>query len=482
MIAAFALFFCIVVTLYCLKIVFANQFLNPSAAFLTLFNKPLHKSFRQRLRSAAFLIIISPAIFSCSSQAKKNTANSHTDSNTVLIELPKPRPINIAETQKLQQACQLWYDSTLLLKGFNGGIIVAKGGNIVFEKYSGTAHIPGNDIITKNTPLHIASVSKTFTAMAVLKLWQDGKLNIDDDLGKYIPAFNYSGVTVRSLLNHRSGLPNYTHFLENMGWDKTKIITNGEMMQFLISNKSMIENVAPPNTHFTYCNTNYALLAVLIEKISEKKYADYLNETFFLPLQMKNTFVYKNEDSLKVTPSYDWKGRPMTLNFLDAVYGDKNIYTTPHDLLIWDQALLSNKIFKPETLQQAYAPYSNEKPGIKNYGLGWRMNIYPDGKKMIYHNGWWHGSNAAFIRLIKEDATIIVIGNKFTRAVYGAKILCNLFGEFYTPEEDEESDNQKPADSLTIRKDAGSILNRRETKKESKAQQFFKDKNKIITQ
>lgn len=359
---------------------------------------------------------------------------------------------------------------------------MAKNGNIVFEKYSGTAHIPGSDVITAYTPMHIASVSKTFTAMAVLKLWQDGKLNIDDELSKYLTSFNYPGVTIRSLLNHRSGLPNYAHFLENMGWDKTKIISNEEMLAFLVNNKATIENIGVPNTHFSYCNTNYALLALLIEKITGSSYAGFLQLNFFAPLKMRHTYVYKNEDSIKATPSYDWKGRPMAWNFLDAVYGDKNIYTTPQDLLIWDRALSSGQIFKPEILEQAYAPYSNEKPGIRNYGLGWRMNIYPDGKKVIYHNGWWHGSNASFLRLLKEDATIIVIGNKFTRAVYGAKVLCNLFGDYYTGEEEEEGgETTKAADSI-LKPLNNTALKNQPQKKEDKLQRLFKDKNKLSTQ
>jgi CubicO group peptidase (beta-lactamase class C family) len=429
------------------------------------------------------LIITAICIFSCQSTTQK-TANAVTkDTSFSIIELPQPQAVAKAEAERIRKACQLWYDSTLSLKGFNGGVIVAKNGNIIFEKYSGAMHLPGTDAITENTPLHIASVSKTFTAMAVLKLWQDGKLNIDDELSKYITSFNYPGITIRSLLNHRSGLPNYTYFMDNLSWDKNKTVSNTDVLNFLIANKATLQNLVQPNTHFSYCNTNFALLALVIENVTGKKYADYMQQTFFAPLQMKNTFVYSNNaDSLKVAPSYDWKNRLIHFNFLDGVYGDKNIYTTPQDLLIWDRALSSKKIFTAETLAQAYAPYSNEKPGIKNYGLGWRMNIYPDGKKMIFHNGWWHGSNAAFIRLLKENATIIVIGNKFTRSVYGAKILCNLFGDYYTPEEDDENESAKTSDSLSTLKPGSSNLPTAPlNQKDSKLQQFFKDKNKVKT-
>jgi CubicO group peptidase (beta-lactamase class C family) len=180
------------------------------------------------------------------------------------------------------------------------------------------------------------------------------------------------------------------------------------------------------------------LLALLIEKVTGTPYPEHIRKTFFIPLQMKDSYVFALKDTLTAIPSYNWRGGLEPFTFLDQVYGDKNIYTTPADLLKWDRALSSNILFTNETLQQAYAPYSNEKPGIRNYGLGWRMNIFPDGNKMIYHNGWWHGSNSTFIRLIPEKATIIIIGNRFTRAVYHAKVLTSIFGNYDNPEEEEE--------------------------------------------
>jgi CubicO group peptidase (beta-lactamase class C family) len=163
---------------------------------------------------------------------------------------------------------------------------------------------------------------------------------------------------------------------------------------------------------------------------------------------MNNSFVFTPADSARVNPSYDWRGTIIPMNFLDHVYGDKNIYTTPRDMLKWDRVLSTNLIFKREILEQAYAPYSNEKPGIRNYGLGWRMNIYPDGKKLIYHNGWWHGNNAAFIRILDEDATIIVMGNKYSRGIYKAKGLVAIFYPYLVPESEEETEGSKPIDSI----------------------------------
>jgi len=389
------------------------------------------------------------AFFNSSCNATPASKSNVAEDSISIIHLPKPEKIAAAEAEKIRQACQAWYDTVLMQKGFNGGMIVAKNGNIVFEKYVGTGHLPGSDAITDSTPMHIASISKTFTAMAVLKLMQDGKLSLDDEFSKYFSAFNYPGVTIRCLLSHRSGLPNYNYFMETLGWDKSRFVKNEDVLDYLITRKAELPDITPPNTHFTYCNTNYALLALLIEKITGFKYGDYMNRTFFKPLQMKHTYVFSLADTLKAIPSYNWRGTAEAFSFLDQVYGDKNIYTTPKDLLTWDRALSSNLIFTPETLEQAYAPYSNEKPGQHNYGLGWRMNIFPDGNKIIYHNGWWHGSNAAFIRLLKEKATIILIGNRFTRSVYHAKVLTSIFGDYYLPTEEEESISKDSIKSVT---------------------------------
>ncbi len=366
--------------------------------------------------------------------------------DSTIIPLPLSVPLPAAENVHYQQACQAWYDSVLKNTGFNGGILIAKKGNIVFEKYQGTAHLPGKDTINHLIPMHIASISKTFTAMCILKLWQDKKLGLDDELSKYFPTFNYPGITIRTLLNHRSGLPNYLYFMEDLGWDKKIFIKNQDVYDYLVNRKGELKNISKPDTHFTYCNTNYALLALLAEKVSGLPFPEFVKQTIFHPLQMKHSYVYTHADSATATPSYDWRGRLIPLGFLDDVFGDKNVYTTPEDLLMWDRALNTNLLFSKETLEQAYTPYSNEKKGIRNYGLGWRMNIYPDGKKMIYHNGWWHGSNATFIRLLQDDVTIILIGNKYCRNIYKAKSLSNIFNNYFDKDTDEEIE---PAKILT---------------------------------
>jgi CubicO group peptidase (beta-lactamase class C family) len=104
--------------------------------------------------------------------------------------------------------------------------------------------------------------------------------------------------------------------------------------------------------------------------------------------------------------------------FADGVYGDKGVYSTVEDMYRWDQSFYENKLLSNETIELAYGPCSFEKKGIKNYGLGWRMLCFPDGNKIIYHNGWWHGNNTSFYRFIKDNFTIVVLGNKYTTNIY----------------------------------------------------------------
>jgi CubicO group peptidase (beta-lactamase class C family) len=335
-----------------------------------------------------------------------------------------------------------FFDS-LFRNGFNGGILVAKNGQIVYERYSGFKNVRARrDSITAHTPIHLASVSKTFTAMSVLKLWEEGKLDIHDDVSKYLSGFP-AGVQIKNLLSQRSGLMNYVHFMDQSGWDKRKYLTNADLLKYLIDHRTVVQH-APPGKHFEYSNTNYALLALIIEKVSGETYQEFLTRNFFEPLQMHDSYVFGLSDTGRATKSYKRNGRAYPLEYLDIVYGDKNVYSTPEDMLKWDIALRSGILFKQATLDSAYTPYSLEKAGRRNYGLGWRMIVLPYGKKLIYHNGWWHGNRTVFIRMLDEDATIIALCNNDNTRVYASKKLCDLFGNYQQGHESFEEAETDP--------------------------------------
>lgn len=335
-----------------------------------------------------------------------------------------------------------FYQSSFARGRFNGSFLVAKNGQIIYENYSGYRDPRRRtDSITPNTSFHLASVSKTFTGMAVLKLWEEGRIDIEKPVAEYMPGFPLPDVTVKSLLNHRSGIPNYVHYMEQLGWDRKQFITNEDVFNFLVQRRKDIQ-IGPADRRFSYSNTNYALLALLVEKVTGQHFAEYMRLSFFEPLGMNDTYVYTPSDSARSLSSYFYSGREYAFDYLDLVYGDKNIYSTVRDLLKWDQALQGGMFFKPQTLEAAYTGYSNEKKGINNYGLGWRLQQYPNNKKIIYHNGWWHGNRTAFYRLPDENTTIIALCNNDSKMVYKSKKLAVLFGNYDAKGEDDEVDHR----------------------------------------
>jgi CubicO group peptidase (beta-lactamase class C family) len=244
------------------------------------------------------------------------------------------------------------------------------------------------------------------------------------------------------LLSHRSGLPNYVYFIPNSKWDKKQYVTNADVLNLLYTDQP--KRIFAPGTRFTYSNTNFVLLAMIIEKISGKPYPEYMQSKFFGPLGMTHTYVFTLKDSLTATPSFAPNGSYWENDFLEGTYGDKNVYTTPRDLLKWDQAFYTDQVINQALQDSAYTPYSLERPSMHNYGLGWRLLMIPNGKKVIYHNGRWHGFNAAFARLTDEKVTIIILGNKYNSNIYtAARHAYDLFGD-YKQTHDRDDDEQEP--------------------------------------
>ncbi|HEX4957199.1 MAG TPA: serine hydrolase domain-containing protein [Lacibacter sp.] len=346
-----------------------------------------------------------------------------------------PREIPKSEFRELFRNVKGFYDTTLLRTGFNGGFLVAKGGNIVYEAYNGMARLNTTDTIKPNTPFHIASTSKTFTSAAVLYLVDKKQLSLNDSIQTFFPGFPYKNISVKTLLSQRSGLPNYMNAMEESGWDRKKIASNNDVLQFFMKGKAKL--YYPSGTRFNYSNTNFVLLALIIEKVSGKSYASFLKEIFFTPLQMNDTYVYTHADSARATPSYRWNGVMEGYTWMDETVGDKNIYSTPRDLLKWDQSLYSHQILSAAIKDSAFKPYSFEKPGIHNYGLGWRMYTLPQNKTIVYHNGWWHGNNSCFYRVTSDSLTIIVLGNKMNQNIYRIKPLIEKLTDLRFSYDDE---------------------------------------------
>lgn len=341
---------------------------------------------------------------------------------------PTPTSLDKSEFRHYFRQAKDYFDKSLLSRGFNGGILIAKNGNVVFEKYQGREDLREDSPMTDSSSMHIASVSKTFTAMAVLKLYEMGQITLTDSLEKFFPGFPYEGITIQMLLTHRSGLPDYLNYLSEELKPKDTCFNNQDVLTSLFALRPGLQGRS--GTRFGYSNTNFVLLALIVEKVTGETFPAFMKRMFFEPLQMTDTYVHTRYDST-APPSFDGYGRYWQPDPFDCTYGDKNIYSTPKDILKWDQALYSGQIFKPETMDAAFTAYSHERPSVHNYGLGWRMLNLRNGKKVIYHNGRWHGTNAVFVRLIEEQATIIVIGNKFNRNIYtAARKAYDLFGNY----------------------------------------------------
>jgi CubicO group peptidase (beta-lactamase class C family) len=177
---------------------------------------------------------------------------------------------------------------------------------------------------------------------------------------------------------------------------------------------------------------------LIVEKLSKISFSQFLKKEFFDPLGMTNTFVFEISMADKVLQSYKFNNRKEPMMFLDAVYGDKNIYSTPRDMMKWDLALVPGNFFNQQTLDEAFKGYSYERRGKRNYGLGWRLVETPGGKKIVYHNGWWHGNNTVFSRLPSDSTVIIVLGNKFNRNIYRAKKIAGTFSGYGIQMEEDD--------------------------------------------
>ena len=384
------------------------------------------------------------SILVLSSCGKDKTQQADTKP-TIEDTLPRMKPLG--PEKKISQAYKNsvigrinhFYNKNWPNNTMNGSFLVAKNGQIIFERYNGFANKNEGTKITADTPVQIASVSKVLTATAVLKLVNAGKIDLDQKVNTILKTFPYEDCTIRMLLSHRTGMRNYAYFTDRdkSVWDRHNQLTNKDILDILATKNIGLESRT--GTRFSYCNTNYAMLALIIEKITGLKYKEAMNEMIFKPLGMTHTYVFDDDkDRKKIVPSYKGNGVEIGFDYLDNVYGDKNVFSTARDLLKFDRARNSPDFLKPALLKQVYTGYSNERKGTKNYGLGIRMINWETGQNFYFHNGWWHGNTSSYITLMKEDVTIIALSNKMTRNTYAVRKLAPVFGDYPFNFKDEE--------------------------------------------
>ena len=321
-------------------------------------------------------------------------------------------------------------------RGFNGSIVIGRDGYMVYKSHVGHANLAyKTKPIDDRSKFQLASLSKQFTAAAVMLLHQQGKLGYDDPVTKYIGNFPYKKVTLRHLLHHTSGVPNYMWLAERK-WKQKTPPDNEEMIKMMY--RYDLKPHFEPGARYRYSNTGYMVLVGIVERISGKPIDAFLDEHFFSKLGMGNTYARSFSDNHihrhpkdTVYPGellgYRWSGGryvaiPPTVN--DGTVGDKGIYSTGVDLLKWDQALEQHFILADTTLQAAYRKGVTATGDTIPYGFGYHI---PRKKKNLkaYHNGVWNGFTNTYRKYHEDSLTIILLSNSsfkgITRTIKGIK-------------------------------------------------------------
>ncbi|MXV15813.1 serine hydrolase domain-containing protein [Hufsiella ginkgonis] len=322
---------------------------------------------------------------------------------------------------------------------FNGNVLIAQQGKTIYSKSFGFADVAGERLNDAATTFNLASISKTFTSVAVLQLMEKRKLKLDDRFVRYFPEFPFADITISQLLSHTSGLIDYQIFEGSYQRDFKQIYTLKDLIPAIKADKRALG--AKPGERWSYSNTGYGLLALLVEKLSGEAFQDYLSRHIFSPAGMNNSYVTSPlipiKDSHRATryeyvpyaPSVFRPVDSVKSDYIDAVVlgailGPTAVVSNCQDLLNYDQALYAGKLLKAKTLKLAFTPAvlnSGEKVqmgwGGSYYGLGW-MILQTRFGKVVWHSGGAAGIVTAFIRNLDKGQTLIVLDNVTHRGLH----------------------------------------------------------------
>jgi CubicO group peptidase (beta-lactamase class C family) len=312
-------------------------------------------------------------------------------------------------------------------------VLVVRNGRTLLMEGFGLADIANRQAITPYTRFELASVSKTFTATAVLILQERRLLSIDDDIRKFIPEllrYPSGPIRVRHLLHHVSGLTDYLE-LDDVPKKNGDYWVNADYLQSLAEE----ELDFPTGEKYEYNNTNYMLLALVVERAAKKPFGEFLREAIFVPAEMKNTFVYSGPTSIPAnsapscnnavgyeTQNGKWVGRwgfpPNHPQMEHLEVGDGAVWSNLEDMARWDAALRTNVLIKPEMMKLALTGSKQNK----DYGLGWELYHNDDGSLYGFgHDGYWQGFNTSYYNYLTASHTTVLLSNRghdFDRAEF----------------------------------------------------------------
>jgi CubicO group peptidase (beta-lactamase class C family) len=305
-------------------------------------------------------------------------------------------------------------------------VLVIKSGSIVFERGYGVADLHSLRKIDAHTNFRLASCTKQFTAMAIMLLVHDGKVRYEDRLSDIFPSFPDYGkfITIRNLLNHTSGLLDY----EDLMAKPAPGTPPGEIPQIkdagvLALLKQQKTTKFPSGTKWDYSNSGYAVLAMVVEKVSGQPFGDFLQARIFTPLEMKQTVAYEKGKNTVADRAYghtheggDWREQDQSPT--SAVLGDGGVYSSLDDMARWDRALTHHTLLSEVEMRPAITPVTVADGSVQEpdgspaaYGFGWFLNPYQDHPRM-WHYGETVGFRTTIQRFVKEKLTIIVLCNR----------------------------------------------------------------------
>ena len=316
---------------------------------------------------------------------------------------------------------------------FSGNVLIAEKGKIIYERSFGYANREAKRLNAATTSFPTASVAKTLTSIAILQLKEEGKLGLDDPVVKYFPEFPYPAITIRHLLSHTSGLPTYGELLDSRRAANPDIVfTNADFLPAIRNTKVPME--FQPGDSYVYNNTNYLVLALIIERVSGVSYLNYINEHILAPAGMHDTsMVLSFPDYRILQEQTDFAGpywyphfwysdelvKPDTIPFYAKYWnaysfkGFSDFRTTTHDLLKYDEALYNGKLLSDASLQEAFTPVklNNGKVNPSGYGLGWEIDENSPCGKLVNHSGGMMGLSCVLLRNLTRHQTIIMYAN-----------------------------------------------------------------------
>jgi CubicO group peptidase (beta-lactamase class C family) len=290
-------------------------------------------------------------------------------------------------------------------------VMVVQDGKVLFKKAYGSANLEDKIPSATTTNYRIASVSKQFTAMAIMILAERKKLSYDDSLTRFFPDFPAYGkqITVRHLLNHTSGLIDYAEVIPA---GTTTPLTDSDVLDLM---KRQDKTMFPPGSQFRYSNTGYAILALIVEAASGASFQEFMAKNIFKPLKMTNTVFYERDDHTDRRRAYGYTSRRDKFERTDQsltsyILGDGAIYTSVEDYAKWDQALYTTKLVSAEALREAFTPgvAVDKETG---YGFGWFISNRHD-LKLLSHGGATIGFTTQVRRFPDKRLTVIIIANR----------------------------------------------------------------------